>query len=58
MLEATMVENHVHNHLQALGVSLVDESLIVGIAAKAGVNAVVVCRGIAVVSAYFEAVVG
>ena len=51
MLEAAMVENHVHHHLQPVPVRLVGQSPIVGIGAEARVYLVEVCRRIAVIGA-------
>ena len=57
MLIAAMVENHVHNNLQPLLMSLVDELAILLVGTEAGVNFVIVGCGIAVIRAV-DAVVG
>ena len=49
MVTAAVVENHVHHHLQALAVSLVDETAIIVVGAEAWVNLVVIGGSIAVV---------
>ena len=48
MFEATVIENHVHNDLQSLLVTLVDESAVVGIGTEAWIYTIVVGAGIAV----------
>ena len=49
MVTAAMVEDHVHDDLQSALVAGADQGAIVGIGAKARIDAVVVGRGIAVV---------
>ena len=49
MLEARVVEDHVHNHLQPFLVGLVTQTAVVGIGTEARVHLVVVRRGIAVI---------
>ena len=56
VVAAAVVEDHVHHHLHAFLVGLVDQSLVILVGAEAWVYAVVVCRGIAMVGAAFHVV--
>ena len=56
MLEATVVEDHIHHHLQSFLVSLGHESAILLVGAETRIHTIVVGGGIAVVGAV--AVVG
>ena len=49
VLETAVVEDHIHHHLQALGMGLVYQTAVVGISTETGVDAVVVRRGVAVI---------
>ena len=50
MLKAAVVEDHVHHHLQAFGMSLIAETLIVIVGTEARVHTVVIGSGITVIS--------
>ena len=58
VLETTMVEDHIHYHLQSSVVSLVAEPAIVVVSAEARIYAVVVGGGIAVIGGVSLLVVG
>ena len=51
VIAATVVEDHIHHHLHALLVRLVDQSLIILIRTEARIYPVVVGRGVAVIGA-------
>ena len=44
-----MIENHIHDNLQALLMASIDELTILGIAAEAGIDTIVVRAGITVI---------
>ncbi len=50
MLETTVIEDHIHHHLQALLVSLSDELLVLGIGTEARIYPIIVGSGVTMVS--------
>ena len=58
MFESTMIEYHVHDHLQSLGMSLVYELFVFGISAEARIYTIIVGCSISVIGAIALFVVG
>ena len=49
MLEATVVEDHVHHNFQTFGMGLITKAFVIVIGTETGVDLVIIGRGIAVI---------